>query len=261
MSKLPLLVAVFVAFFSSSLTAYDPPTQEKPCDNRLVKAAGTLGYQIRERGIRCEGLFINEPISEGGLEIVSYMRGRLKYAFDIATVMHIAIPGIGDMTKEPVNIRATTIPRKPRYRMDAVLDSLPVIRWPVRDVLYKAAIKAEQVGVYGWIGSEDRKIYVPLQINSGSRAPVSSEDSLFLRIRPPMRIAHLEYSIYMAKDKSPVVPQTTVVSKLTFAGVPVDIPIPSGEAADLLIRIRAREYKSDRWLPILTARLLRPRHE
>ncbi len=63
---------------------------------------------------------------------------------------------------QPVIIRAVGVPLKTYYRLDALLQP-ETLSWPVNAVLLPQAIASSKISVFGWIGANSVKTYIPVE--------------------------------------------------------------------------------------------------
>ena len=125
--------------------------------SELIPAKGELGY--KQRNNRKEGFY--EKSTGGNLHVVSLLYGTLRFDWNPGVVLEILPPA---NLKRMVKVRAGAIPLKTYYRMDGTIPPKGNLTWPIGDVVYKAGLKADMIGVFGWIGSENQKTFVPLKI-------------------------------------------------------------------------------------------------
>ncbi len=50
------------------------------------------------------------------------------------------------------------------------------LTWPLRDIIYPAKLLDTNIGIFGWIGEEQKKIYVPVTVLP-THAPLLEEDT------------------------------------------------------------------------------------
>jgi hypothetical protein len=237
-------------WLGSMLSGYEPLLYAVPCDQELTPVAGHVGYTARDN--RCEGFYVS-PVSAPSLELISLLRGPLRYNLTAPEQLHIIAPDLGAMATGPLQVRAVARPLRTYYRMDAVLPANGHLVWPVRDVLLPSHLHAERIGVYGWVGTEMQKLFVPLRVvpqgTPASKAPIEvmvrssvDLDRLVWRIATPDGQAS---SWEQAGGKVP-------------AGQPVTITLPEGPPTVLRLDIAAKTENRDSWAR-LTLQLIRDR--
>jgi len=136
--------------------------QAQECDSGLLRIPiGNKSLQYRERGNRCEGFYAKTM--EARWEIVGVMLGDFDFVLDEAEIIEVSSPIVTD---QPVHVRAVGIPSKTYYRMDAQLEPEETLFWPVADVLNLKQLSANDIGIFGWIRTESKKVYVPVAASS-----------------------------------------------------------------------------------------------
>jgi len=163
-----------------------------PCDPTLVARAdrGELGYRGREGDSRCEG-FLGEPRNtEEGLELVSLVRGELRFDPHRHHRVRIYAPDVTDTTVEPVRVQAFSLYEREHYRMDAVLPHGRPMIWPVSSVLIPAGLGADEIGVYGMQGTGHQVTFVPLSVSTGDSAPDAAAPIL-MTLRTPVDLKRM----------------------------------------------------------------------
>jgi len=161
-----LLLLFFLLLPSSGLAQSSCPS--------LTPTNGDLGY--RNRGNRCEGFYLAN--ASESFQIVSLLQGVIPQNWQRNTVLKVSA---GASISEAVNVRAVPLSQQPFYRMDGVLQSGASLDWPVGDVLFPSNLKPNNVGVYGWIGSENDKIFIPIRVYKKGVSPVPTPNTLVVR--------------------------------------------------------------------------------
>ncbi|MCP4254899.1 MAG: hypothetical protein GY775_16135 [Candidatus Scalindua sp.] len=134
------------------------------CDKNL-KPVESYSIQYRPRSNnRCEG-FYESNVSSGSMNIVGVIQGSFKYKLDTKEILTLSSPIAKNKT---VNVRAVGIPIKTYYRMDSQIEPYEALEWPVGEVLYAQKLSCKKIGVFGWIGSDNERIYVPIKSTSTS---------------------------------------------------------------------------------------------
>jgi hypothetical protein len=160
------------------------------CDKELRSAESEkTGYRIRSRN-RCEG-FYESDVSSGSLNIVSVTQGKFKFKLDSNEMITVS-PIVNNKT---VNIRAVAIPLRTYYRMDAQLDPKTNLKWPVADVLYPKKLKDNKIGVFGWIGDQREKVYVPLKVTSSMLHDDNNNRDIYVYLRASVDVINMSWRI------------------------------------------------------------------
>ena len=227
---------------------YGPLLYAAPCDQNLTPIVGHVGYAARDN--RCEGFYV-APVSAPSLELISLVRGKVQYDLTQQERLVILTPGLGQMTQGPVYIRAVARPLRTYYRMDTVLPANGRFLWPVQDVLLPARLHAERLGVYGWVGTEADKIFVPLRVvPQGRQAPKAPIEVM---VRSAVDLEGLVWRL--AAQGAPASGWQQGGANIA-AGQPVTIALPEGPRAQLRLDIAAKADNRDDWTK-LTLQLIR----
>lgn len=233
----PLL---FTFLISAPVTA---SAQSDQCDERLEPLPGIVGYEWR--GNRCEGLY-SERTHAMPLEIVSLLVGKLRFDLDRDLRLEVSAPDVAGVAEGPVRVRATALPLRTYYRMDAVLTADSSMQWPAKDVLYPKRLGASRIGVFGWVDAEPEKIFVPIWVvQKGKQQP---RGSVNVMIRALVDVDTLLWRSHVkGEDTSEATEWHAVVTTLLPAGQPVTIPLPDGAMEMLRVEVVAREKISGEW--------------
>lgn len=197
----PLVIGVFLALCLllhpiSSLIQVS--AQDGQCDPNLSQPTD-LPYGYRDRGNRCEGIYIKE-VKSTTLFIASFTEYFQDYDLKSGKDLLVdwKLPSESD-----VFLRAYGLRRKLYYRMDTVVPSKSIsYTWPV-NILDALNIKKTDIGVIGWIqypiGETEKKVYLPLRIKQQEK--VRYEGSYLLVLLPGQELQEVYISLaYMGKD-------------------------------------------------------------
>ena len=127
------------------------------CENLPPLTGSPTGYRLR--GDRCEGVYVS-LVGSRSLSAMSFTLGPIRYDLKSAAPLEVSAPG----QSEAINVRATAIPLKTYYRMNAVLPPHAVLSWPVTDVLAPEGLSDSRVGVMGWKGTPRDQVLVPVRV-------------------------------------------------------------------------------------------------
>jgi hypothetical protein len=228
------------------------------CDGfGLTPTLGLWGYQ--QRDARCEGTYVSPMAITGYLEIVSLTQGELRFDLAPGTRLNVATPEITKFTRDPINVRATAIPARVYYRMDAILPSHGGMIWPVDDVLHPMNLTADRIGVYGWTGTEREKLFIPLTIKPEGSHPLFKIDSrIRLKLRTSVDIDKVLWRIFSEKERLNKLPRyVDTGSGSALASRPIELILPEGKAGIFNVEIAAKRHDRDTWIK-LKLRLIRP---
>lgn len=218
-----------------------------PCDQDLTPLSGDVGYMARDN--RCEGFYVS-PVSAPSLELISLLRGRLHYDLDSPTPLLITAPARRTIQPGPIRVRAVALPLRTYYRMDAVLPEGGQLTWP-KHVLSPSRLYAERVGVYGWIGPETEKLFVPLRVFQQGTPPPKT--AIEVMLRSAVDLEGLVWRLTVGDSPSPAWQQGEANIP---AGQPVTIRLPDGPVTRVRLDVAAKVENRDRWAK-LTLRLIR----
>ena len=241
---------LFLALISS-------PARAASCDPVLTPFPGSdLGYG--SHGNRCEGFYVANVSSES-LEVVSVLQGILLFDWKPDVVLQVSAP---DFTQGPVNVRAVAIPLKTYYRMDGTVAPQQSMQWPIKDIVFPGQLKAPRLGVYGWVGSENDKTFVPLRVtqkDSSKSSRSQAKTYLILRSSVDVDTVLSRYSTVKSNQCAKFAEWQEQNSAPVNAGWPVTITLPefSGKKGDLCLEFAAKEKNNDEWLK-LQIRIWRP---
>jgi hypothetical protein len=221
------------------------------CDERLrPEPQSGFGYAIREPDVRCEGLY-ESSVRAPGLEVVSFLYERPRFDPAEHGSVQVIAPEVPELVAEPVRVRAVALPLKTYYRMDAVLPADGPLIWPVRDVLGPAGLAAEQIGVFGWSGSEIDKVFVPVRLRAADqRAPAASDPGAERAPSPQLlvRLANdAEKVLWRYKEAETTSDWMAAAQGEVAAGRTVGLSLPPGPATRLQIDVIAKRPDNDEW--------------
>ena len=135
------------------------------CDSSLVKlSTGPSGY--RERGDRCEGIYIKE-VGSTTLQIASFTESFVQY--DLNSGKPLIIKWDAPPNNSSVSLRAQGLRRKLYYQMDKIIPAGKTsYSWPI-NFLSSLSIGKSEIGIAGRFlyksGKLERNVYIPLRIS------------------------------------------------------------------------------------------------
>jgi hypothetical protein len=236
------------------------PVQAASCDPVLTPFPGSdLGYA--SHGNRCEGFYVANVSSES-LEVVAVLQGTLRFDWKPDVVLQVSAP---NFTQGTVNVRAVAIPLKTYYRMDGTVSPIKTMQWPIEDVVFPGQLTARRLGVYGWVGSENNKMFVPLRVTQkDSPKSILSQEDTYIIFRSSVDVDTVlwRYSTVQDNQCAKYVEWQQQDAAPVNAGWPVTITLPQlpGKKGDLCLEIAAKEKDNDEWLKLQT-RIWRPSAE
>ncbi len=243
LSPIPdLFLAFTVLIFNVSLVSavWTAPGQ-------LVPVKGELGY--KQRGNRIEGFY--EKSTGGNLHVVSLLYGVLRFDWNPGVVLEILPPAEMQRT---IKVRARAIPLKTYYQMDGTIPPKEILTWPIKDVLYKAGLKANMIGVFGWFGSENEKKLVPLKIyQKGSPVSRPAINPLFFTARADVDVEKVicRFSEVVNGKNLKSAEGWKETGNYINAGHAIRIELPGRNSGELCVEIKAKQANNG-WLSLKT---------
>ena len=198
----------------------------------------------RNRGNRCEG-FYRAKVSSGSIDIVGVVNGNFHFELSENEVIEVSTSFIQN---QPINVRATGIPLKIYYRMDAQIAPDQKLNWAISDVIFSQKLSAKKIGVFGWIGEEADKTYVPVTAVAkiGSQAK-DGKIRLYLRASVDIGDTHWRFSKVTDGACDPF-GQWERVGKSYRTGQPISITLAPSKTQKLCVEVAAQEKSNARWL-------------
>jgi hypothetical protein len=209
------------------------------------------GYTPRQN--RCEGLYVS-PISAPGLELVSLLRGKIRYDLQRQARLIVQAPSAPSIGSGQIHIRAMALPLKTYYRMDALLDNSGRMDWPVGDVLLPLGLHQDSIGAFGWVQTQGADLLLPLRVTSEGSA--SAHEPIEIRVRTTTTLGQLRWRV---ADESPLAkPSAWESLRGDFsAGKTITISLPEGPVGVLIVEVVGQLHGSQEWVRPLPLRLLR----
>ena len=248
---------VILLFVGPALSFGQNRPGEEFCDTALITESNNPSAYAG-RGNRCEGFYTAKV--GGQFEVVSLLIGTLDYPWQEDVELSVSSPHV---TATDVNVRAVGLPLGTYYRMDSRLAQHGQLTWLTGDVLTPKRLDAGAVGVFGWVGTERKKVYVPLQVvRADSASDATAPIRLRLRLTVNMddvfwRYADLDDGECRAwTDREKVLNPRSQASSFD-EGELVTIILPSRRTAEECLEIFGREPKSGEWGDLLKIRIRR----
>lgn len=238
--RMLILISIFI---SLTLIARNS-TSEDMCDRSLKPSKGNYGYVKRNN--RCEGMYERKVKISETLDIVRVIRGNIQYELKDRVIIEVIGPHQPPLPNEFIRVRAIALPRRTYYQMDARLENNRLL-WPAGEVLVHFHLYAYRIGVFGWIGSEEEKIFIPVQVIQ--RGNTASDSSEAITIRTAEDIEALKWRFHV-EGQPPQLPYVwrDVIKNPLQAGDIADITLPDGPPKVLKVEITAKKKQSNDWL-------------
>jgi hypothetical protein len=214
------------------------------CDQNLhADANSQISYT--NRGNRCEGVYTSQ-VSATGIDLVGLTIGKLVYDLKRDEVITISSP----FTNGKINIRASGIPIKTYYRMDASLSDTATLVWPLKDVIFPKRISANNIGLIGWKGKGNDQLFVPLRatpkINNSH-----NDENIWIVFRSATDVTEAKWRYAKIKNGRPEpLSQWTMCNRRSYSGgAPINISLPASINGTIYFEFYARDKRSGEWIP------------
>ena len=138
--------------------------QELKCDSVRPLPSSSSAY--KNRGNRCEGLYVAD-VGSRSIDIISFTVGSVRYDLNSKSALKVSAVA----NSPSVNVRAVAITPKTYYRMDTFVQRGAMLVWPVKDVLLPEHLTDNRIGIFGWTGAENSKIFVPVKVATEHAPP------------------------------------------------------------------------------------------
>lgn len=132
---------------------------QSSCDSTLSTNKDNV-FRYEPRGNRCEGLYRVKVAASPAIEIVGLLQGYFDYELDSTEIVDLRCPFAENRT---VYVRASALPLKTYYRMDAAIRPGGKVSWPMREVLLPNGIHSDMISIYGWYSEIGKIIYTPVR--------------------------------------------------------------------------------------------------
>ena len=227
-----------------------PIAKVSPCDP-TVRPLLQSAHHYRQRGDRCEGLYVAE-ISRPGIELVSFTLGSLAFDWSSKTVLLVD----SSSHTSPVRVRAVAIPPRSYYRMDAILPGGARLRWPLADVLFPEGLTARRIGVFGWTERNQIKTFVPVRLSTVGEKTADQRLPPLLIVQPDFDAARVKWrwSRLARQGCSRFGPWADAVSAPVRALWPVKIDLSSVSPGLNCLEVVAQAEDTTEW-PRLAVRV------
>lgn len=229
------ILLLFLFFFSSIQT-------DAQCDPALVTFDNSQ-VAYNKRGNRCEGTYTS-TVSAPGLELVGLTIGKFIYDLKMDEILTITAP----FTDEFLNLRATGIPMKTYYRMDASLSAGEELKWPLKDVIFPKKLSANNIGLVGWTGKGNDKLFVPVLATPKINNSVT-DGKIWIVMRSSADVVQAQWRFATIQNgqTGPLGEWTRCIPAKYSSGNPIKIFLPSSIKGIVYIEIAAKDKRSDQW--------------
>ena len=175
------------------LVALAPSLAGAQCDASVKPAPGEVGY--KKRPYACEGMYIGLQSAPVGVQVVSLVRGTLRYAKDSGSdsVLYIKARHNTKLLERDVRVIGRARQANLHWALDGSVRAGSEMRWDLGTVVKPMDLDSTKIGVYGLAkrtgpdGNLGGPIFIPLEVTRGS-APASTE-AVELIVRVPLASA------------------------------------------------------------------------
>jgi len=228
-----------------------PANAQTFCDpDKPIVEDRSDGY--RNRGDRCEGVYAQQQVSGGFLEIASFTLGAVEYSLGEGALT-LAWPA--QAADQPVQIRAVSLRRNLHYQMDTRRQSgAASFEWPT-DVLVQRRLPPDELGIRAWTelawGRGAKELHLPLGVHQeATQAPASL---YHLVVMPELSLGGLAASLERLEDDDEL---ATVISDADLGSfypakeaITVELPLPDEPG---IYRLRLMAMPEDGGLQVST---------
>ncbi len=220
------LSATLILLFCAGPSAQ--PATPSHCDP-LVDVENTGPGTYKQRGERCEGVYVQKVSGGTGLRIVSLTDTYPDFKFASGDIVHLAWTTDGDTA---VRLRATSLRHHHYYRMDSARPAGKAEwLWPA-EVLAQHAMGSRELGLIGishrTFGTSQRDVYVPLRL--GKNAVPAADRAYTLVVTPVQTLRQLFITMSPVKPDGsfgdPVVDTKDLQQGPYPGGRGVRVPVP-----------------------------------
>lgn len=166
MQKLLLLIS----FIPSILLAQQPC---KTVLEKYINKSDQYHYQPRSGGY-CEGTVARKPVSGQRFEVRSVLKGELRFNSKKDRVVKIEIP----TSRKGVTIQGHD--KRYTYRLDAQFNGTEPFEWKISEVVVPNHYPPDELFIFGYVGSESNRLYIPLQTSTASFSNTSKLVTVYL---------------------------------------------------------------------------------
>jgi len=194
------------------LVALAPRPAGAQCDASVKPAPGEVGY--KKRPYACEGMYVGLQSAPVGVQVVSLVRGSLRYGKDSPSdsVLYVkARPNVARLDPE-VRVIGRARQANLHWALDGSVRVDSQMLWNLRTVVKPMDLDSGKIGVYGLAkrrgpdGSLGGPIFVPLEITRARTAGGTEPVELIVRV--PLA-AELCWSAHQPGTPRPVATTTT----------------------------------------------------
>jgi hypothetical protein len=171
-----------------TLCALVPALAAAQCDPSVKPAPGEVGY--KKRSYACEGMYIGLQSAPVGVQVVSLVRGSLRYARDSRSDSVLYIKARHNTAHLEPRVRVIGRARQANlhWALDGSVRVDSVMRWDLATVVRPMGLDSPKIGVYGLAtrrgpdGSLGGPVFVPLEVTRDSASARTQPVELIVRL-------------------------------------------------------------------------------
>jgi hypothetical protein len=135
------------------------------------------------------------------------------------------------------------------YRMDAQLAPGQKLDWNVKDVIYPQKIKPEEIGIFGWIGSEKEKTYFPMRSTTRDSSGAQNK-TIRLVFRSSVDVHTVKWRTAEWIDSGcSHATEWKKTGKCSYRrGQPIAVELTESESSKICVEMAAWDTSGSRWL-------------
>ncbi|GAB3909178.1 hypothetical protein GCM10028803_46310 [Larkinella knui] len=137
---------------------------QQPCKailEKYIDKSDRYHYQPRSGGY-CEGTVARKPVSGQRFEVKAVLKGSLRFNSKKDREVKITVPS----SQKGVIIQAQD--KRYTYRLDAQLAGTETFYWKINEVVIPNNYSPYELFIFGYVGPEEKRLYVPLQLSTAS---------------------------------------------------------------------------------------------
>lgn len=223
------------------------------CDTSLIPSTRDLQYRFR--GNRCEGLFTAKAAA-ANVGLLSLHVGDLHLNTSASNAVRVMPARNTTNADKCVYLRAVSS-RPPaqypdeHYQMDAKICSGQPFFWPISDVPAQIGLRADDIGVYGWVEANSRREYVPLIVTQDTVSQEGGAPPTKVVLLPLVFFTTLSYTI--SSETNEILSERKTISLQPFEPVTIELPRSNESLVRIVVQPFLRNFLNPLVLWIRTA--------
>ena len=195
-------------------------------------------------GTRSEGFYTSSISELPSLDVIGATIGKFDFVPDKTKVLSISSP----LWTQPLDVRASGIALRTFYRMDMQVPGGSSVSWNVADVLLARGLTSSDIGVTGYTGANESKLYIPVLVTP-SPNNIPNDGKVHLILRATVDVTDVRFRWAPANGgKSGNLSNWTPCTPSSFnRGTPIEIVLPPFNGT-IYIEIAAVNRNNQQWL-------------